>query len=45
MIHFLRTFSIMRAKAVKVIAIEEVQNYVKNVFIKKCFENGWWEDA
>ena len=27
------------------IAIEEVRNYGKIVYIKKIFGNGWWEDA
>ena len=32
----------MRAYSVRLIAIEEVQNYGKVVFIKYIFENGWW---
>ena len=43
--YFARTFSIMRAQGVKLIAIEEVQNYEKIAYIKDIFENGWWEDA
>ena len=27
------------------IAIEEVRNCTKTVYIKRIFENGWWEDA
>ena len=46
MIHFVRTFSAMRAYGVRLIAIEEVRNYKKNcVYIKNIFENGWWEDT
>ena len=44
MMHFARTFLIMRA-GVRRIAIEEVRNYGKIVYIKNVFENGWWEDA
>ena len=40
--HFDHTFSIMRAQSVRLIAIEEVQNYGKIVYIKNVFENGWW---
>ena len=43
--HFIRTFSIMRASGVRLIAIEEVRNYGKIVRINNIFENGWWEDA
>ena len=43
--HFVRTFSIMRAEAVRLIAMEEVRNYGKIVCINNIFENGWWEDA
>ena len=42
MMHFVRTFSIMRAKGARLIAIEEVRNYEKIVCIKINFENGWW---
>ena len=42
MMHFVRTFSIMHAQGVRLIAIEEVRNYGKSVYIKKIFENGWW---
>ena len=41
MMHFVRTFSIMRTSNVRLIAIEEVQNYGKIVCIKNVFENGW----
>ena len=43
MMHFARTFSIMRAGRLRLIAIEEVRNYGKIVYIKHIFENGWWE--
>ena len=39
--HFVRTFSIMRAQDVRLIAIEEVRNYGKIVYIQNNFENGW----
>ncbi len=42
MMHFVRTFSIMRASGVTLIAIEEVENSGKIVYIKNIFENGWW---
>ena len=45
MMLFIRTFSLMGACAVELIGIKEVRNYGKIVFIKKIFENGWWEDA
>ena len=47
MMHFVRTFSIMRACDLSRIAIEEVRNYGKIVglYIKNIFENGWWVDA
>ena len=45
MMHFLRTFSNMRAYDVKFIAIIEVRNYGKIAYIKNIFENGRWEDA
>ena len=45
MMHFARTFSIMRAYGVRLNAIEEVRNYGKIVYIKNTFENGWWKDA
>ena len=41
MLHFLRTFSIMRACSVKLIAIKKVRNCGKIVCIKNIFENGW----
>ena len=43
--HFLRTFSIMCAYGIRLIAIEEAGNYGKIVYIKNIFENGWWENA
>ena len=45
MMHFVRTFSIMRTYGVRLIAIEEARNYRKIVYIKNIVENGWWEDA
>ena len=45
MLNFVGTFLIMRAQGVRFIAIEEVRNYGKIVYIKSIFENGWWEDA
>ena len=48
MMHFDLTFSIMRRLLktfTRLIAIEEVRNYGKIVYIKNIFENGWWEDA
>ena len=41
MMHFVRTFSIMRAQGGRLIAIEEVRNYGKIVYIQNNFENGW----
>ena len=41
MMHFVRTFSITRAQGVRLIAIEEVRNYGKIVYIQNNFENGW----
>ena len=35
--HFVRTFSIMRALDVRLIVIEEVRNYGEIVFIKNMF--------
>ena len=43
--HFVRTFSIMRAKGGGFIASKEVQNYRKIACIKNIFENGWWNAA
>ena len=43
--HFVHTFSIVRAYGVRLIVIEEARNYGKIVFIKSIFQNGWWEDA
>ena len=40
MMHFVRTFSIMRAKGKRLIAIEGVGDYGKIVYIKNIFENG-----
>ena len=45
MMHFVRTFSIMRAYGVRLIAVEEARNYGKIVYIKNIFQNGWWEEA
>ena len=42
MVHFVRTFSIMRAYSVRLIVFEKVRNFGKVVFIKNMFENGWW---
>ena len=42
MMHFVRTFSVVRARRN---AIKEVRNCGKIVYIKSIFENGWWEDA
>ena len=42
MMHFVRTFSVMRAQGVRPIAIKEVRNYGKIEYIKNIFENGWW---
>ena len=39
MMHFVRTFPIMRAQGVRLIVIEKVRNYEKLVFIKNMFEN------
>ena len=41
MVHFVRTFSIVRAKGIRPIIIEEVRNYGKIVFIKNIVEKGW----
>ena len=43
MMHFVRTFSIMRAWGVRLIVIEKVRNYgnIVGLFIKNMFENGW----
>ena len=38
--HFVRTFSIMRALGVRLIVIEKVRNYGRIVFIKNMLENG-----
>ena len=45
MMCFVRTFSIMRAQGLRLIAIEKVRNYEKIVCIKNVFENGWCEHA
>ena len=39
--HFVRTFSIMRALGVRLIVSEKVRNYGKTVIIKNMFKNGW----
>ena len=41
MMHFVRTFSIMRTQGGRLIAIEEVRNCGKIVYIQNNFENGW----
>ena len=38
MMHFVRTFSIMRAYSVKFIAIEKIRNYRKIVYIENIFK-------
>ena len=45
MMHFVRTFSIMRTEGVRLIAIEEIRSYGKIEYIQNTFENGWLEDA
>ena len=48
MMHFVRTFSTMRGKNVRLIVIkdsEEVQYYEIIAYNKNIFENDWWEDA
>ena len=35
----------LRVQGVSLIAIEEVRNYRKIVYINKVFENGWREDV
>ena len=45
MMPFVRTFLIMRAYGIRLIAVKEARNYGKIVYIKNIFENGWWEDA
>ena len=40
MMRFVRIFSIMPALGVELIAIKEVRNYGKIVYIKNIFENG-----
>ena len=35
----------LRALGVRLIAIEEVRNHERIVYIKNIFENGWWEDT
>ena len=42
MMHFVRTFSVMCAQGVRLIAIEEVRNCGKIVYMKHIFENGLW---
>ena len=45
MMHVDRTFSMMRAYGVTLIAVEEARNYKKIVYIKSVFRNDWWEEA
>ena len=47
MMHFVRTFSIMRAFCVRLIATEEAQNYGKIVglYITNILHDGWWGNA
>ena len=45
MMHFVRTFSIMRAEGVKAYCNRRGFKLWKIVNIKNMFENGWWEDA
>ena len=45
MMHFVRTFSIMRGEGKRLIAIEGIGDYEKIVYIENIFEGGWWEDA
>ena len=44
MMRFVRTFAIVCAQGVRLIAIKEVRNYGKIVsaYIKNMFENSWW---
>ena len=42
LMHFIRTFSIMYAQGVRLIAIEKVQNYGKIIFTKNVIKNSWW---
>ena len=44
MMHFVRTF-FGYACLRRLVAIKEVQNYRKIVYITNFFENGWWKDA
>ena len=45
MMHFVRTFSIMRAYGVRLIAIKKARNYGKIVNIKNIFQSGLREEA
>ena len=45
MIHFVRTFLIMRAYGARIIPIEEARNYERFIYIKNIFQNGWWDEA
>ena len=45
MMHFVSIFLIMRAQGVRVIAIEEVQNYEKNCIHQKHFQKWLVENA
>ena len=42
MMYLVRTFSVMCAQCVKLVAIKEVRNYGKIVYINNIFENGLW---
>ena len=41
MMHFVHTFSIMRAQGVRLMVIKKIQNYIKTLPSKNRFENGW----
>ena len=47
MMHVVRTFSIMRAYSIKLLAVKEVRKNGKGIIvcIKNYFENGQLEDA
>ena len=40
MMHFVRTFAIMRAGGGRLVAIEKVRNYEEIVYIKNIVQNG-----
>ena len=44
MMHFVRTFSVVRAKR-KAYCYQRGSNYGKIIYIKSIFENGWWKNA